>query len=99
LRAIRQRIVDDADGFAKVLKNKKMKECFGGLQEEGKLTRPPKGFDADLPHIEAIKLKSFIVWKEGSLKKKIPANLEQVLLADFKASYPLVAWLRQVKSA
>lgn len=97
LRVIRQNIIADAAGFGKVLKNRKIKEGFGGLQEEGKLTRPPKGFDVDAPHIEYIKLKSFIVWKETSLKKKIPADLEKELVAGFKDAYPLITWLRQVK--
>jgi uncharacterized protein (TIGR02453 family) len=97
LRAIRQTIIADAAGFGKVLKSKKIKETFGGLQEEGKLTRPPKGFDADAPHIEYIKLKSFIVWKETSLKKKIPADLKKELVAGFKDTWPLINWLRQVK--
>ena len=33
-------IVADAEGFSRLLKNKKLKEVFGGLQEEGKLIRP-----------------------------------------------------------
>ena len=66
------------------------------MQEEGKLTRPPKGFDADSPHIEYIKLKSFIVWQETSIKKKIPADLGKELVSGFKNAYPLVKWLREV---
>lgn len=96
LRAVRRQIIADAAGFSKVLKNKTIKEGYGGLQEEGKLSRPPKGFDADSPHLEYIKLKSFIVWKESSLKKKIPTDLSKDLLAGFKDSYPLIKWLRQV---
>jgi uncharacterized protein (TIGR02453 family) len=97
LRAIRQQVMADAAGFSKVLKNRKLKETYGDLQDEGKLTRPPKGFDADAPHIEYIKLKSFIVWKEISLKKKIPADLGKEVATGFKDAYPLVAWLRQAK--
>lgn len=96
LRAVRRQIIADAAGFSKVLKNKTIKDNYGGLQEEGKLTRPPKGFDADSPHLEYIKLKSFIVWKESSLKKKIPTDLSKDLLTGFKDSYPLIKWLRQV---
>jgi uncharacterized protein (TIGR02453 family) len=96
LRAIRQRVIEDAAGFSKVLRNKSIKDNYGGLQEEGKLTRPPKGFDADSPHLEYIKLKNFIVWKESSLKKKIPADIGKEVLAGFKDAYPLVSWLRQV---
>jgi uncharacterized protein (TIGR02453 family) len=97
LLEIRQHVIADAAGFSKVLKNRKLKETFGGLQEEGKLTRPPKGFDADAPHIESIKLKNFIVWKETSVKKKISEDLRKELLAGFKDAYPLMSWLRQAK--
>jgi uncharacterized protein (TIGR02453 family) len=99
LKAIRQHVIADAAGFSKLLKNKKLKETYGDLQDEGKLTRPPKGFDMDAPHIEYIKMKSFIVWKETSLKKKIPADLEKELVAGFKDAYPLISWLRQVKTS
>jgi uncharacterized protein (TIGR02453 family) len=96
LRGIRQHVIQDAAGFGKLLKNKKLNDRFGGLNEESKLTRPPKGFDADTPHIESIKLKSFIAWTETNLKKKMPDSLEKELLAAFKDVYPLIAWLRQV---
>ncbi|MGH8807776.1 MAG: DUF2461 domain-containing protein [Noviherbaspirillum sp.] len=95
LKVIRQHVVTDAAGFNKVLKNKKLKESFGDLKDEGKLVRPPKGFDADAPHIEYIKMKSFIVWKETNLKKMIPADLGKEIVAGFKDAYPLIAWLRQ----
>jgi uncharacterized protein (TIGR02453 family) len=93
LRAIRQHVIDDAAGFTKLLKNKKLKETYGELQEEGKLSRPPKGFDADVPHLEYIKLKNFIVWHELDVRKV--ADLGKMLASDFKAAYPLVTWLRQ----
>jgi uncharacterized protein (TIGR02453 family) len=97
LSAIRQQVVADAAGFTKVLKNKKLKDAFGDLQDEGKLTRPPKGFDADAPHIEYIKLKNFIVWKETPLKKQLSADLRKEVAAGFKDAYPLIAWLRQAR--
>ncbi|HYD59758.1 MAG TPA: DUF2461 domain-containing protein [Noviherbaspirillum sp.] len=97
LKTIRNHVIADAAGFGKVLKNRKLKERFGDLQDEGKLVRPPKGYDADAPHIEYIKMKSFIVWTETSIKKKIPVDLGKEVLAGFKDAYPLVAWLRQVK--
>lgn len=97
LKTIRDHVTADAAGFGKVLKNKKLKERFGDLQDEGKLVRPPKGFDADAPHIEYIKMKSFIVWTETSIKKKIPVDLGKEVVAGFKDAYPLVAWLRQAK--
>ncbi|WP_442783143.1 DUF2461 domain-containing protein [Collimonas fungivorans] len=98
LRAIRQRVVTDAKGFGKVLKNKKLVETYGDLQTEGQLKRPPKGFDADAPHIEYIKMKNFIVWNEQPLKKMLSDALEKELVSGFKDAYPLVSWLRQIKT-
>jgi len=96
LKAIRQHLLEDAVGFNKVLKSKKLKESFGGLQEEGKLKRPPKGFDSDSVHIEYIKLKSFIVWKEVELQGLMSADLRKTLVSEFKSTYSLVEWLRTV---
>ena len=97
LRAIRNHIVSDASGFGKLLKNKKLHARFGNLQQEGKLTRPPKGFNEDAPHLDYVKLKSFIVWKETSLLQQIPEDLAHELAIAFKDGYPLVQWLRDVK--
>src|SRR6476469_9156863 len=90
LKAIRQHVLDDGAGFAKILKNRGFRERYGSLQEEDKLVRPPKGFDADGPHAEYLKLKSFIVWTETPVAGIDPDDLKNELLAKFKASYPLV---------
>lgn len=81
-----------------MLKNKKLVETYGDLQTEGQLKRPPKGFDADAPHIEYIKMKNFIVWNEQPLKKMLSDALEKELVSGFKDAYPLVSWLRQIKT-
>lgn len=96
LRAIRKHVAADAQGFGKLLKDRKLRAVFGGFYEEGKLTRPPKGFAADLPHIEQIKLKSHFVWTETALNRSAPEATSAALLAGFRAAYPLVAWLRSV---
>lgn len=96
LRAIRQSIVSDPASFNKVLKNKKLKQTYGGLQQEGKLTRPPKGFDVEALHLEYIKLKSFIVWNETGVMNVVD-DLEKTLLSGFRDAYPLIDWLRQVR--
>lgn len=97
LRAIRQHIVADPEGFEKMLKNKKLKSGFGTLQEEGKLSRPPKGFAPELKHIEQIKLKNFMVWADCPIKGMDSAQLKSVLLNAFQNGWPLVEWLRSVE--
>ena len=98
LKAIRNRIIDDPVGLPKIAANKALLSHFGGLQEEGKLKRPPKGFDADSPQIELIKLKHFIVWREAPIGKMMPEVLEKEVLAGFKKAQPLVTWLRAIRT-
>jgi uncharacterized protein (TIGR02453 family) len=99
LKAIRLAVSEDVAGFNKVVKNKKLKETFGDLSEQDKLSRPPKGFAPDTPNLEFVKLKSFIVRRETSIKKKLPVDLGKDLAVAFKDALPLVTWLRQVKEA
>jgi len=94
LRAIREHVVDDATGFSRVLKNKKLIAVFNGLQQDDTLVRLPKGFDADAPHQDALRLKSFVAWRELSVRKLRPDTLPGLLLEDFRAAAPLVKWLR-----
>ncbi len=96
LRAIRQHVVDDAAGLQKVLKDRRLRTRYGELRDEGKLARLPKGFEEHEALGAILKHKSFIVWTETSLQKKLPDDLAGEILAGFRDAWPLVAWLRQV---
>lgn len=99
LKAIREQIVNDATGFAKLIKNKQMRATFGELETDNKLQRPPKGFDPDHPHIEYLKLKSFFMWTEVKLELNAPDELVPQLARAYQNAYALVAWLRAVEIA
>jgi uncharacterized protein (TIGR02453 family) len=99
LKAIRQQVVNDATGFAKVLKNKQLRATFGDLQFDNALQRPPKGFDPAHPHIEYLKLKSFFVWSEQQLALNAPELLVPQLARGFKDAFALVTWLRGVQES
>lgn len=96
LKAIREHIVNDATGFAKILKNKHLRATYRSLLEEDRLQRPPKGFDVDHPHIEYIKLKSFFAWNEVPLALNKPEELVPRLARGFEDAFALVTWLRSV---
>jgi len=96
LKAIREHVVNDATGFAKMLKNKHLRATYGDLLDEDKLQRPPKGFDPAHPHIEHIKLKSFFVWTEVPLTLNAPDELVPRLARGFEDAFALVKWLRGV---
>ncbi|MDY7546596.1 DUF2461 domain-containing protein [Glaciimonas sp. CA11.2] len=98
LRAIRQQIVSDNIGFSKLIKNKKLIGSYNGLQIGEQLVRPPKGFDAASPHIDYIRLKSFLVRREQPINKMLGEAMEKELIASFKDAYPLVSWLRQINT-
>lgn len=94
LRAIRDLLLSDAAGFAKVIKNKRLLATYGALQQEHKLLRPPKGYPADAQHIDYIKLKSFFLWTEIRLNLNAPEKLVPELAQALKDALPLVHWLR-----
>jgi uncharacterized protein (TIGR02453 family) len=98
LKAIRQHVIDDAAGFAKVLKNKQLRATYGDLQPEDKLQRPPKGIDPAHPHVEYLKLKSYFVWTEVALDLNAPDKLAPQLAQGFKDASALVSWLRGIPS-
>jgi uncharacterized protein (TIGR02453 family) len=97
LKAIREHVVNDATGFAKVLKNKSLRATFGDLEVENTLQRPPKGFDPAHQHIDYLKLKSFFAWAEVDLALNAPELLVPQLARGFKDGFALVSWLRGVK--
>lgn len=63
LKQVRQEIDYNYPDFRKIITQKKFKETFGDLdRSEGfALSRPPKGYEADNPAVDYLKLKSFIV--------------------------------------
>ncbi len=61
LLAARKNVVKNGTQLLKILKDKTFKSYFGNLIEDDKLSRPPKGFDADDPFIELVKNKHYVV--------------------------------------
>lgn len=95
LGRIRRHIADHPQAFGKVLRARAMWKHFDAFAEEGRLTRPPRGFAADTPHIDYIRQRSFIAWTEVPVKGMDEAALRSRVLSGFKASLPLIRWLRE----
>lgn len=94
LKRIRDHIVSHPKSLQAVLRNKDFAAVYGGLCEEGKLARAPKGYAPDHPLIEAIKNKNFFCETSVNLKKKPPKDLAGWVAQHFEASQPLVKWLQ-----
>lgn len=93
LLKIRTAIASNPKEFLKIVEGKKFAERFGPFHGE-RLSRPPKGFPADHETIEYLKLKSFTVGEEFKEKEALSADYPKMLAESFKASYPLIVYLR-----
>jgi len=77
-----------------MLREPRFARRYGGLSDEDALKRPPKGFAADIRHIEAIKLRHYFGMIEVDVKKRPPKNLAADLSGYFRDLLPLMTWLR-----
>ena len=96
LARIRTALAADPAGLESALRDRRFRKQFGDLDDSDRLARPPKGYAADLPQIERLKLKSYIAAAETDLSDVAPDDLATTIADSFKAVYPLVAWLRSV---
>jgi len=98
LKQIRTHIEQDGANLVKLLKDKKLQATFGGLSEEEKLQRPPKGFDPKHPQIEFIKLKSYLVRAQIPISEfkadRQTEVLTETLVSAYHDVFKLVCWLR-----
>ncbi len=93
LKNIRQEVDYNFTDFQKILKAKTFTKYFDGLQQNEKLTRPPKGYETDNPAIEFIKLKSFIA-SEGVEDNLLMGNSAVKDISNhFAAVQPLITFI------
>ncbi len=95
LNKIRQEIDYNVEAFNKIINKKKFKDIFGSLSESEKLSRPPKGYEAENPAIELLKLKSFIVMKAVKDTEITSKELANKVVDQFETMMPLVDFLNR----
>lgn len=94
LLKVRKAIAGKPNEFMKILKAKSFKERFGELRGE-KLKTVPKGFAADHPAIEYLKMRSMAAYREYKNDKLVLSkDYPKSLVGDAKAMFPLVMFLR-----
>ena len=94
-RKLRDALVSDPKKYTAALTNPRLLQIYGGVSEEDRMVRPPKGYAVDLPMIEHIKNRHFICVTETSLLSKPPKQLAAWIAERCEAAYPLVKWIRQ----
>ena len=98
LKAIRQEIDYNSSDWHEIIDHKDFKNAFGELDTEGKLQTSPKGYAADHPDIEYLKLKSFTAVAKISDEELLGANSVKTAVGLFEKLYPLIIFLRNANS-
>jgi uncharacterized protein (TIGR02453 family) len=94
LTAIREKIDESPDELVKIIKAKNFVKYFGELSG-GKLKSAPKGYPKDHPHIELLKLKSYLVVNENPDKMVLSNDFFDHVINVFKAMKPLNDYLNE----
>ena len=92
LKAIRKAMVDRPEEFLEVVKSRRFRAEFGGVQGE-KLMRAPLGYPPDHPMIVHLKHKQFYVGKELKDDACLAPRFAGLVATVFRDTMPLVRWL------
>jgi uncharacterized protein (TIGR02453 family) len=94
LAKIRQEIDYNGDQLVHIIETPSFKKRFE-LYQEDKLKRKPKGYEDDNPHIELLKLKSFLASQTLTDKEVLKANYKDSVISGFQEMNPFVTFLNQ----
>lgn len=94
LSAIREKISDEPEKFIKITNSKDFIKYFGKVDGE-KLKTAPKGYPSNHPHIELLKLKSYLVVNEVSDKVILSSDFFDLALKVFQTMKPLNDYLNE----
>jgi uncharacterized protein (TIGR02453 family) len=97
LNKVRQEIDYDFNEFKKIIGSKKFKSVYGDLSRDAEytLSRVPKGYDADNPAADYLKMKSFVAMvslKDADLTSKA---LTQKVLTAFETLQPMLEFINR----
>lgn len=95
LSKVRQEIDYNFAEFKKIVSSKKFKSVYNDVSRDAEyvLTRVPKGYEADNPAAEYLKLKSVVAMTPVSDKDLTSSQLEKKVLQAFETLQPLLYFL------
>jgi uncharacterized protein (TIGR02453 family) len=95
LAKVRQEIDYNGDQLSKIVSNKKFKKHFKGFWDEDALKTTPKGYPKDHPHMEWLKLKSFVMTHAFTDKQVKDKKFLKTLIEVSKTAKPLNDFLKE----
>lgn len=93
LKKIREEIDYNTSEFLDIINAKEFKGLFK-LSKEDSLKKAPKGYEMDHPHIELLKLKSFIATFPIKDEEFLKPEIVDKLKTAFNGVYPFIVFLR-----
>jgi uncharacterized protein (TIGR02453 family) len=97
LSKVRQEIDYNFDEFKKIVGSKKFKSLYGDLSRDAEyiLTRVPKGYEADNPAAEYLKMKSFVAMVSLTDADVTSKTLTQKVLKAFETLQPMLDFINR----
>ena len=97
MNKVRQEVDYCFDEFKKIVGAKKFKTVYNDLDKskEFTLSRVPKGYEADNPAADYLKLKSFIAFKLLNDKEATSKPLLKTTVDSFETLFPLINFLNR----
>lgn len=97
LKKVRQEIDYNFTDFKKLIGAKKFKSLYGDLDKSAEFTlsRVPKGYEADNPAAEYLRLKSYIAMVQFSDADLVSKDLVKKTVAAFDALQPVIEFINE----
>jgi uncharacterized protein (TIGR02453 family) len=95
LGKLRDAIAENPREFLRVADSPAARRRFGGLDDEAKLKRMPRGFAEDHPAAEWLRLQSFTMGRSLRDVQVTSPRLPALLEAEFRRLMPLVRWINE----
>lgn len=96
LKKIREEIFYQVDDFKKIISKKDFVDCFGEMDDPGKMKNPPKGFSKEFPDINLLKFRSYAVMHLVPDEVAVKDNYTEYAMNVFRTLYPLNVWFNRM---
>jgi uncharacterized protein (TIGR02453 family) len=89
LAKVRQEIDYNGEALSKIINERSFKKYFGKFWDDDKLKTAPKGYAKDHPHVDWLKLKSFVVLHRFTDEEVFDKRFSRKVAEVIKAGKPL----------
>lgn len=94
LKAVREEIYENVNGFKKIINNTDFKKYFGTISGS-KITLAPKGFAKDFQDIDLLKFKEYTVIRQVTDKEVLSPGFMEEIKKTFKVMFPFNQFLNK----